>query len=116
MALFPDQMLEDIWGMTLTDTDNVLIENANVQAKSFALLFQIDGDATQQFYLLYNCTGTRPGIGSKTNTDTVEPQTQKTTISAAPLPDGKVMAKTTDATTEGVRTAWFTKVYEEAKA
>lgn len=54
MALFPDQMLEDIWGMTLTDTDNVLIENANVQAKSFALLFQIDGDATQQFYLLYN--------------------------------------------------------------
>ena len=116
MALFPDQMLEDIWGMTLTDTDNVLIENANVQAKSFALLFQIDGDATQQFYLLYNCTGTRPGIGSKTNTDTVEPQTQKTTISAAPLPDGKVMAKTTDATTEEVRTAWFTKVYEEAEA
>ena len=116
MALFPDQMLEDIWGMTLTDTDNVLIENANVQAKSFALLFQIDGDATQQFYLLYNCTGTRPGIGSKTNGDTVEPQTQKTTISAAPLPDGNVMAKTTDTTTEEVRTAWFTKVYEEAKA
>ena len=75
-------------------------------------LFQIDGDATQQFYLLYNCTGTRPGIGSKTNTDTVEPQTQKTTISAAPLPNGNVMAKTTDTTTEEVREAWFTKVYE----
>lgn len=112
MALFPDQMLEDIWGMTLTDTDNVLIENANVKAKSFALLFQIDGDTTQQFYLLYNCTGTRPGIGSKTNGDTVEPQTQKTTISAAPLPNGNVMAKTTDTTTEEVREAWFTKVYE----
>lgn len=112
MARFPDQMMQDIWGDTLSDTDNVLIENANTQPKSFALLFQIDGDATNSLYCLYKCTGTRPGINASTNNDTKEPQTQTSTISAIPLPDGNVRARTTATTTEGVTSGWFSKVYE----
>lgn len=116
MALIPDQMLQDIWGYTMAATDNVLIENANAQAKSFALLYQIDGDQDNRYFVLYNCSATRPNVGSATTTETTEPQTQTCTISAAPLADGKVLAKTTDTTTEQVVKAWFTKVYEEAGA
>ena len=94
----------------------MLIENSNVEPKAFALLYQIDGDADEQFYCLYNCTGTRPGIGSTTNTETKEPQTQSSTISAVSLDNGNVMARTTSQTSEGVRTAWFTKVYKKTGA
>lgn len=114
MALIPDQMLEDVWGMTKEATDNVVVENAFVQPKSFALLFQIDGDASKRLYCMYNCTATRPGITGATNTETKEPQTQSCTISAAPLSDGRVMAKTSDDTTDEVINAWFTKVYEKS--
>lgn len=113
IARYPDAMLKDVWGFTEDETDHVLIENAEVEPKAFALLYQIDGDADNQYYCLYNCTGTRPGIGSTTNTETKEPQTQSSTISAVPLEDGKVMARTTAQTPENIKTAWFTKVYEK---
>lgn len=113
MARIPDQMLQDIWGFTEDETDKVITENSNVEPKSFALLYQIDGDADNQYYCLYNCTGTRPGIGSTTNTETKEPQTQTSTITAVSLNDGKVLARTTAQSPENVKTAWFTKVYEK---
>lgn len=111
MARFPDQMMVDIWGMEEVETDNVLIEKNNIEPKSFALLYQIDGDADNQLYCLYNCTGARPGIGSATTTETKEPQTQTSTITAVPLQNNDVFARTTATTTEQVRSAWFTKVY-----
>lgn len=114
MALIPDQMLMDIWGYTKTETDNVLIENATVEPKAFALLFEIDGDVNGRRYCLYNCSGTRPGISSKTNESTKEPQTQSFTVSAVPLENGKVLARTTDETTSQVKNEWFSEVYEEA--
>ena len=113
MARYPDQMLKDVWGFEEVATDLVLIENANVEAKPFALLYQIDGDADKQFYCLYNCTGTRPGVGGTTTNENKEPQTQKSTISAVSLDNGNVMARTTAQSPEGVRSAWFTKVYEK---
>lgn len=116
MARFPDQFMKDIFGFTNDETDHVLIENANIEPKAFALLYQIDGDADNQYYCLYNCTATRPGIGSTTNTESKEPQTQSSSISAAPMEDGKVMARTTSQTPENVKTAWFTKVYEKTDA
>ena len=116
MALFPDQMLIDIWGYTKTETDNVLIENSTVEPKAFALLFEIDGDVNGRRYCLYNCTATRPGIGSKTNEASKTPQTQKSTISAVPLENGKVLARTTDETTSQVKNEWFREVYEKAAA
>lgn len=116
MARFPDQMMQDVWGDTLSTTDNVLIENSEVQPKSFALLFQIDGDATNSLFCLYNCTGTRPGINASTNNETKTPQTQTSTISAIPLPDGNVRAKTTSETTEDVVSGWFDSVYVPSPA
>lgn len=116
MALFPDQMLQDIWGFKKEEADNVLVENATVEPKAFALLFQIDGDKEGRHYCLYNCTGTRPGVGGKTNQESKEPQTQTSTISAAPLADGRVMAKTCDDTNPEIVSGWYKKVYEKAAA
>lgn len=114
MAMFPDQMLIDIWNMEKAATDNVLIENAFKEPVPFALLFQIDGDKEDRLYCLYNCSATRPSVGGQTTTETKEPQTQSCTISAAPLESGNIMAKTCADTEESVITNWFTKVYEKA--
>lgn len=111
MAMFPDQMMIDIWKNTETETDHVILENANVEPASFALLFQIDGDAHNRYYCLYNCTATRPGIGGQTNTNTKTPQTQKSTISAAPLDDGTIKANTKADTAKAVLDSWFNQVY-----
>lgn len=111
MARFPDQMLQDIWGYKLSTTDKVLSEDATAQAVEFALLFRISGDKSDSFYVLYNCTATRPGIGSKTKEEKTDPNTQSTSISATPMADGKVFAKTTANTPESVRNNWFKSVW-----
>ena len=116
MARFPDQMRQDVWGEELVATDNVLIENANVQPKPFALLFQIDGDKTNNMYCLYNCNATRPSVAASTNSENKEPKTESCTISAVPLDNGNVKAATTATTTEEVRNNWFKKVYEKPAA
>ena len=116
MARMVDKMLQDVWGMTLGTTSKVLTENANTEAKAFALLFQIDGDADEDCYVLYNCTGTRPAIAAKTKEDTKEPQTQSSTISAAPLGNGNVMARTTSETPESTKNSWFSQVFVEGAA
>lgn len=110
VARMPDQMLQDVWGFVL-NVDGVIVEDANVESKSFALLYQIDGDVNNDYYCLYNCSGTRPGIGGTTNTGTRTPQTRKSTVSAIPLPNGRVMARTTGTTKADVKTNWFKSVY-----
>lgn len=116
MAMFPDQMRIDIWKMEKTETDNVMVENAFSKPVPFALLFQIDGDNEDRLYCLYNCSATRPSVGGQTTTETKEPQTQSCTISATPLENGNIMAKTCADTEPTVITNWFTKVYEKAEA
>ena len=110
MARFPDTMMTAVWGFTET-TDHVLIENSSAEPKAFALLYQIDGDATEQYYALYNVTGTRPGIGGSTTTDTKSPATQSSSITAAPRKDGRVFARTKDDTATATKTSWFSTVF-----
>lgn len=110
IAIIPLQMLKDVWGFT-QDTNKVLIEDATVEPKEFALLFQIDGDATESLYALYSVTAKRPAISSKTNEKSKEPQTQKLSMTAIPLPDGKVRARTTAETPDNIKSNWFKSVY-----
>lgn len=114
LARVPDQMLTDIWGMTKGSNSKVLTENAFAKPKSFALLYQIDGDESQQYYCLYNCSASRPGIGSSTKADSTEPVTQTCTVSADPLLDGNIFARTTADTPAETKAAWFSSVYTEA--
>lgn len=116
MARYPDQMLTEVWGFTIHETDKVLVENANVEPRAFALLYQIDGDKKNDLYCLYNCSGTRPGIGGTTNAESKTPQTRTSTISAVPLTDGNVFARTTADTPDTVRANWFKQVYQPTQA
>lgn len=111
IARFPDKMLTDIWGFVINE-DKVLLENAEVEPKAFALLYQIDGDKNNDYYCLYNCTGTRPAIGGTTNTETKTPQTRSSSITAVPLENGNVMARTTAETEANLKKDWFKSVYD----
>lgn len=113
MARFPDRMMQDIWGFVL-DTQKVLLEKSTVEAKAFALLYQIDGDADNELYCLYNCSGARPGAGGATTTETKDPQTKSSSISAVPLEDNRVLARTTSETPASVKAGWFKAVYAPA--
>ena len=116
MAIYPDQMLQDVWGMTKKAIDNIMVENANDKTKAFALLFEIDGDNSGRKYCLYNCIAGRPNIESKTNEDTKEPVPQKIKISAAPLPNGDIKAHTCSDSASEVLQNWFAAVYHKGVA
>ena len=85
-----------------------------MEPKSFALLFQVDGDADEEYYCLYTVSGSRPSIGSQTNEETKEPQTQSSDIAAIPLADGRVLARTTADTPTATKTGWFNTVFQES--
>lgn len=114
MAMFPKAFLTAVFGMTEGTTSKVLTENSKTEPKSFALLFEEDGDATGTKYVLYNCTATRPTRDFKTNEDSKEPSTSKISVTAAPLSDGRVLAMTQDDTPTETVNKWYTKVFEEA--
>ena len=111
-ALITDEFREKILGEA-KDKNGVLIENSNVEAKEFALGFQIDGDAEPTLFWFYNCTATRPNVEAKTTSDSKEPDVDKLTISCAASADGTVRAKTTKESYEKAKTKWFTEVYKK---
>ena len=114
IAKIPDAMLTDIWGFTLGSTSKVLTESAFTEAKTFALLFQIDGDQNNDHFVIYCCTVARPNIGSQTIEASKEPKTQSIDLTAAPRSDGKVFAKTTKDTPSATISAWYTSVFVES--
>lgn len=110
VALIPESFRTDCLGETL-DTQNVLVENANAKASAFALLFEFEGDTSGIKHCLYNCTASRPSMASKTTEGSIDPSTEKLTISAVGMENGLVKAKTGDTTDATVANAWYTSVY-----
>jgi phi13 family phage major tail protein len=110
-AMFPDTFLADIFGYSASAKDKVMTENATVQPKQFALLFQEEGDTTGTKYVLYNCACTRPSRSLATTTETTEPQTQTVSVTASPLEDGRTMAFTTGETPASVVQNWYKSVW-----
>ena len=115
MARITDEMLEDVWGMTVEN--GILTEKNNVQPKPFALMFQIRGDKNEELYVLYRGGPTpKPSMGSETVAEQVEPGTQTFDFEALPLVTGpsyqagKVFGRTVESTSTAIRTAWFTDV------
>ena len=110
LALIPEDFRTEILKEELDD-NGVLIENAQVELESFALLFEFDGDQRHIRHVLYNCAASRPGIEGKTNEDTREVQTETLTIKATPLSSGLVKAKTGNTTDTTVYNDWYKVVY-----
>lgn len=111
LAMIPESFRTDVL-METTDSNNVLVENSNSQTGHFALLFEFDGDVKKIRHVMYNCSASRPGISSKTNTESKEVQTETLSVKARPLASGLVKAKTGDSTKASVYNKWYTKVYE----
>jgi phi13 family phage major tail protein len=110
LAMIPESFRVDALNEKLDD-NNVLIENANTELNSFALLFEFDGDVKHIRHVLYNCSASRPGIEGKTNEESREVQTETLTIKATPLASGVVKAKTGNATNSTVYQNWYQSVY-----
>lgn len=115
MARISDNMLKDVWGMTVTN--GVLYEASGVNPKAFALLFQIEGDENAELNVLYRVVPTsKPTAGSQTVEETVEPVTQSFDFEALPLVNGPsyqkglIKGRTIDSTSTAIRSAWFSGV------
>lgn len=111
LALIPEDFRIAHMGEEL-DSDGVLIERSDAEMSPFALLFEFDGDQKHIRHVLYNCTASRPSTEGKTNEDKREVQTETLNLSAAPLPNGLVKAKTGDITSEDVYNGWYTAVHQ----
>lgn len=116
MARITDSFREDVLGET-ADTKNVLVERVDAPVVHFALLFQFEGDQKAVKHVLYNCTATRPTIGSATKEDTVEPETETVTITATSiynetLQSDIVKARSNKDTDDTTYEGWFSAVYQ----
>ena len=110
LAMVPESFRTEVLKETL-DANKVLVENANVETANFALLFEFDGDVRKIRHVLYNCAASRPSIESQTNEDDIEVQTETLALTATPLANGYVKAKTGDVTTDAVYQSWYSAVY-----
>ena len=110
VALIPESFRTDILKEQL-DSNGVLVENSDVNMEKFALLFEFDGDQKHIRHALYNCSASRPGIEGNTNEESKEVQTETLTITATPLPDGRVKGKTGDTTDTTIYDNWYNTVY-----
>lgn len=108
--MVPESFRTDVLKESL-DTNQVLVENANVETANFALLFEFDGDVKKIRHVLYNCSAARPNIESSTNEEEIEVQTETLALTAAPLANGYVKARTGDSTTDEVYNGWYGAVY-----
>lgn len=111
MALIPEWFRTEILRETL-DKNGVLIENAEIaETNKFALLFEFDGDVNAIRHVLYNCITSRPSIESETKEDTIEPGTEKLSLTADPREDGLVKSRTGDTTDAATYSGWYKQVY-----
>lgn len=114
MARIIDDFHTDVLG-NIKDDKGVIAEYADILGKKFALLFQFETDIRSVRHVLYNCTASRPTVGSSTKEDTIEPQEETVTITAVPrVSDNLVKCKTSEDANEidnTVYNSWFTQVY-----
>ena len=114
IALIPEWFRTEVLQEQL-DNKGVLIERStNSESVKFALLFEFDGDEKAIRHVMYKCTCSRPSLESETKEDTIEPGTEKLSITADPRSDGLVKARTGDAVDQATYNNWYSAVYVSA--
>ena len=125
IAMATEGVCTDLLGQEFDD-NGVLIEGSDDKQKTFALLYEIDGDVQKRRFCFYNCTLSRPDTEANSKEDTVEPDTDTLSVRMVsrefPWGDGgdtKNVIKasvTNDTTTKATFDSWYTKVYTPTKA
>ena len=113
VAMLLDAVRADILGESLDNTDKVLTEvSSGADAIRFALGFDVQGDDKVTRFWFFNCTAARANTNANTKEESIAPQTDTLTITAAPLASsGIVRSKTTDDTPTATVEGWYTAVY-----
>ena len=115
LAKIPDTFMTDCLGY-VTDSNGILIEDANANPVHVALMFQFEGDAHAKRFVMYNCVATRPEVSSNTKEAAITPNTETvsltcTTIYNAVLDKDFVKASATPAQTSQYNN-WLSQVYQ----
>jgi len=113
-AMIPDSFKTSIMGETVgTGTKTgVYYEDATVQPKAFALLFQFEGDENATRHVLYNCKMARPDIESSTTEDGIEVNTVSGEVTASPRAFDGIVKASCASTAATAYTNWFTTVQD----
>ena len=113
-AMIPDDFRTSIMCETVGTgaKTGVYYEDASVQPKAFALLFQFEGDETATKYVLYNCKMARPDIESSTTEDGIEVQTVSGEITASPRAFDSIVKAQCANTASTAYTNWFSTVQD----
>lgn len=113
LALIPEWVRINVL-QEVKDSNGVLVEySSSGEAPRFALLFEFQGDERAIRHVMYNCSASRPSVGSQTKEDNIEPQTESLSLSCEPRADGLVKTRTGDdvTTSSATYTGWYESVY-----
>lgn len=116
IALLPDSFRTDVLREVEDETDHVLIEKSTAEPQPFALLYQFTGDQQASLRVLYNCATARPSEASSTIKNTKTPTTDTLSLTASPLANGNIKAKTTADTPDEIKKNWFKSVWQPGAA
>lgn len=110
LALVPDDFKIACLGAT-KDTNDVLIEDADVVNSPFALLCEFTGDQKERKFVFYNCMASRPDLASSTKGESIEVQTETLNLTIRPNANGIVKAETSETTPTATLEGWYSAVY-----
>ena len=116
IALLPDSFRTDVLREVEDETDHVLVEKSTAEPQPFALLYQFTGDQQASLRVLYNCAAARPSEASSTIKNTKTPTTDTLSLTASPLANGNIKAKTTADTPDEIKMNWFKSVWQPGAA
>jgi len=116
IALLPDSFRTDVLREVEDKTDHVLVEKSTAEPQPFALLYQFTGDQQASLRVLYNCAAARPSEASSTIKNTKTPTTDTLSLTASPLANGNIKAKTTADTPDEIKKNWFKSVWQPGAA
>ena len=81
MALIPDAFKVAILG-EVVDDNGMQVEIADASQTSFALMYEVSGDADKKRYCFFNCTASRVAANANTTSDSTDPDTQELEFTA----------------------------------
>ena len=74
-AIVPDKFKVDVLG-EVVDDNGMQVELGNATPKSFALMYEVEGDVDKKRYVFFNCTAQRVAASANTKSDSTNTDTQ----------------------------------------